>query len=254
MAHFEWITRRIDLRNPPSPTWRVAELTGPSCDAQLAITLSHEYVHYLQIVSSLPGLRLLGDMVSFAVKGAITLAGAPSRNGKIIGYHKILALLEAQPDRAGVQNADIVARAEETLDEANVLLEPHSFDYTGAKRAWEVDRQEISYKTYVEPVHGIVVPGPNNTLRFRPLSPGMLAEAMARRIDRWINETERYGHRWSVGEIEDQHYNGLMNVLSQRRFDGIVDGGLIEHLVVIICHLALGTPRPDERGRDPCRS
>jgi hypothetical protein len=149
-----------------------------------------------------------------------------------------------QPSGAGRLNSKILSRANETLDEANALLEPHDFAYVGKKGAWQVDLQQIAYKTYLEPMYGIVVPRAGE-LRFRPLSPGMLAEGMARRIDRWINVTENLGHSWQQGAVEQEHYNGLMNVLSHQRFNGIVDGELIDHLVVIIGHLALGTSRPD---------
>src|SRR5580700_6892980 len=112
MAPFEWFTRRINLR----PGWVLADLGGIPHDPDLTLSVVHEYVHYLQLVSSVPGIHLLGDLVSFAVKGALTLSGVPTKSGRAVRYFKILEMLRALPAGAGQAHPGIAARAALTRD------------------------------------------------------------------------------------------------------------------------------------------
>lgn len=244
MAQFEWFTRRIDLR----PTWVLDDLGRIPLDADVTLSVVHEYVHYLQLVSSVPGAHLLCDLVSFAVKGALRLTRTPQTNGRVVGYFKILEILRQQPTGAGQANPQIVARATLTKNEAEVLIEPYRVPYVGTKSAWEIDVQHVVRGLYADTVHGIVVPADRaGRLGFRPLSPGMLSEVMARQIDRWVNINAGYGHRWhSAGSpVEVEHYQGLLQVLSQPRFNHSVHAHSIERIAVIISYLALATPEPD---------
>ena len=243
MAQFEWFTRRIDLR----PGWALADLGGVPQDPSLTLSIVHEYIHFLQLVSSVPGIHLLGDLVSFAVKGALTLTGTPAKGGRIVGSFKILEMLKGLPNNAGQGHPAIAARAAVTRDEADVLLAPQRFPYLGTKAVWDVDVQHVAYGVYAENLHGIVVPADVRGLGFRPLSPGMLSEVMARQIDRWVNTNEGYGHHWGGAgtPTETEHYQGLLHVLSQPRFHHSVDGDNIERVAIIISHLALATPEQD---------
>lgn len=98
--------------------------------------------------------------------------------------------------------------AREFMDETRLLFGMMDFPYTGANGAWEVGQQEVTNGTYTETMAGFITLGG----RFRPFTPGLLAEGMARRIDQWLKRNMAYnGHTWAANVYETDIYNGIRN-------------------------------------------
>ncbi len=239
MAYFDFFSCRIDVSDRGSSS----DLAGMPANAVMTMSFSHEYIHYLQLISSNPGFRILAELVDFGVHSAFQLAGDISAaGGEINGYHKILPKLATLPDHEGTNHADIRYRAQQFADETKLLFSPMDFPYMGGSGPWTVEQQEVTNGTYTEMMAGFVTPGK----RFRPFSPGLLAEGMARRIDQWLKTNMAYNtHTWPASAIETEFYDGIRNILSQPRYEHNVVPVTIDRLTVIVCSLALATPRPD---------
>jgi hypothetical protein len=115
MASFDFFSCSIDVADRGSS----ADLAAMPGNPVMTMSFSHEYIHYLQLISSNPGFRMLAELVDFGVHSAFQLAGDISASGgEIKGYHEILPKLAALPDHAGQKHADIRARTRDFMDEA----------------------------------------------------------------------------------------------------------------------------------------
>jgi hypothetical protein len=242
MAAFDPITCQILLNHGNS--YSMAEVAQIPTVAGATMSFSHEYIHFIQSVSSISGFRFLGELIDFGIHGTLVLSGVTSgKGGQVTGYRKFLPLLQALPDGAGSTHVDIRQRAKEIMDEAKALLMEGEYPYSGQKAPWELDRYEITVGTYVEPFWGIVTPQKS----FRPITPGMLSEGMARRMDQWIKANHKFNaHSWNGGNVEREYYNGIREVLAQPRYSKNVISATLDRITVIVCSLGLATPRPDE--------
>ncbi len=71
MASFDFFSCRIDVADRGSS----ADLAAMPGNALMTMSFSHEYIHYLQLISSNPGFRILAELVDFSVHSAFQLAG-----------------------------------------------------------------------------------------------------------------------------------------------------------------------------------
>ena len=233
MASFDFMSCRIDVADRGTSL----DLAAMPGNADMTMSFAHEYVHYLQLISSNAGFRILAELLAFGVQSALQLAGLVGPDGGLVtGYHQILPKLAALPDHEGLKHPDIHARAQEFSDEIQVQFQPRSYPYSGNKNPWEIDEQIISYGTYTEPMVGFVLAGP----RFRPFTPGLLAEGMARCIDQWLKRNMGYSnHSWGSSQIETEYYNGLRHLLANQRYEHNIAPETLDRVSVIMCSLAL---------------
>jgi hypothetical protein len=243
MPTLSWFTGQIDFQDF-TPTLTAEAFTNIEKHPELQISFAHEYTHFLQVVTSVAGVRLLADLVDLGVRGALLLSGKIELGEVVSGYRELLPLLRDLPAAYWQTHEGVAARRAETMDEARAMLEPTTFPYSGQKGTWEVDCQTIRHGTYVEPVWGMVIRGSTGA-EFQPFTIGFLAESMARRVDRWLARRVAPDHVWSHSSTETNFYNGLMHVLSHHRF-GELSGHNLEEIAVVLATLALGTHRPDE--------
>ena len=242
MASFNWATCEIlmtagvgryhgtktDLANVPN-------------DADATMSFAHEYVHFLQLIGSLSGLHLLGELIDFGVKGALILSGH-AEGERIAVRHQILPLLRGQPDQAGSMHPTFAPRAQYLKEQANVLFTDQDYAYAGGEPPWSVVKQVVTVGGYTEPFVGIVTPRGT----FRPITPGMLAEVMARRIDQLLKRNVGFTvHDWGDSDSEREFYNGIRNVLSKPQYAHNVASVTLDRLTIVLCWLALGSIRPD---------
>jgi hypothetical protein len=244
VAGFNWFTCEIDM------TSRVGGYHGSKADlatipgnAGPTMSFSHEYVHFLQLIGSLVGFNLLAELLDFGVRAALKLAKITKPGQKFVsGYYHILDLLRHIASGEGQKDPDIRERARLIMDEGKALFLPHEFPYTGDKGPWELDIATSTVGTYTEPFWGFVT----ERKTWRPITPGMLAEGIARRIDQWIKQNHAFhGHSWDDSSTEREVYNGIRGLLSQRRYDHNISPATIDQITVSFCWLALATPRPD---------
>jgi hypothetical protein len=103
-------------------------------------------------------------------------------------------------------------------------------------------QQIVTVGGYTEPFVGIITPRKT----FRPITPGMLAEGMARRIDQMLKKNAAFDkHDWGDSDIEREFYNGIRNVLSEPRYAHNVAPVILDRLTIVVCWMALGSIRPD---------
>jgi len=242
MAGFNWTTCEIRMTASGGVYHgTTADLANIPSDADATMSFSHEYVHFLQLISSLSGLRLLGELIDLGVKGTLILSGHVEGE-QIMVRHKMLPLLAAQADHAGVANPIFRPRLRYLNEQASILFSSQDYPYTGAEPAWSLVQQVVTVGTYTEQFIGIVTP----RATFRPITPGMLAEGMARRIDQLLKTNEGFAHHdWANNEIEEEFYNGIFNVLSQADYENNVAPATVQRLTIVLCWLALGSIRPD---------
>lgn len=248
MAAYNWGTYEIDLSSDQGVrSFTLAELSLVPNNTSVSISLVHEYMHYVQATSSLTAMNVLGELISFGVHGALHLSGALNSGGNTVsGYHDIVGILRKQKPSAGRDVPELTDRAHEILQEVNVAFGNDSYAYNGACSAWSLDRCRVPCGSDHIDMWGIVTPSG----RIRPITPVLLAEGMARRIDRWfaVNMGIK-GHSWMPGTLEDEHYNGLWNVLGQQRYSRNVHESTRAQITVIVCHLALACTSPDKAVR-----
>lgn len=244
MPSMSWITGSIaidDHYSVPSCT----DLVGIIEQPELQVSVVHEFVHFMQLVTSVAGVRLLADLVDLGVRGALLLSGAIKLGDIVSGYRKILPLLRELRDSAWTMDEGVAARRHETMDELDAMFQPMVWDYAGTKSTWEIDRQLVSFRSFEEPVWGFVIGSPSGP-KFRPFSVGFLAESMARRLDRWFAARVAPAHRWTPSLTEVEFYNGLLGILSYAPRFADLSSHNLEEITVLIASLALATPRPDE--------
>ena len=253
MSHLSWITSEIVLDDAISSAAVEHVVENPT----VQVSLVHEYVHFLQLMTSVGGIRLLADLVDLGIRGALLLSGTIRLGDVVQGYRRILPLLEGLEPFAWRAHPGVEERRNETMDELHVLLDPIAHPYVGQARPWSVVRQVIDYRTFDEPLWGFVVSGDAGP-EFRPFSVGFLAEAMARRLDRWFVARVAPEHAWQPGRVETEFYNGLLHLVSRPEYEEPLAGASREEIVVVIAALALATPSPDlatklmlDRLRDP---
>jgi hypothetical protein len=243
MSSLSWITGEIELATVAATPDEIENVTEHP-DAQ--VSLVHEYVHFMQVLTSVSGIRLLADLIDLGVRGGLLLSGTIQLGDVVQGYKTILPLLRDLPDRAWRGHEGVAQRRNETMDELEVMLEPTAHAYTGDAAPWTVIHQVVTHRTFDEPIWGFVVAGDGGGgPRFRPFSIGFLAETMARRLDRWFAAEIHHAHEWPAGRDEGEFYNGLLTLLERDLYREPLEGAPLEEIVVIIASLALATPRPD---------
>ena len=243
MSVFDPITCTILLNT--GQTYTRADAANVPTSPGVTMSVSHEYVHFLQAISSLSGFRFLADLIDFGIQGALLLEGVTTgHNDRVTGYHSIIPMLHKQKSGTGRKaNSDIDSRAQTMIDEANALFSERDYPYSGTRKAWDLHRQDITVGSYTEPFGGYITPRGT----FRPFTPGLLSEGMARRIDQWVKASEGFtGHAWRAGVVEDEHYNGIHNILRQKAYASNVTPHTLDRITVILCSLALASKRPDE--------
>lgn len=202
------------------------------------LSFVHEYVHFIQSCSSLMGFNLLEQLVNVGIAGAVVLSGleGPQRDLDIIG------LLEHLPDRAGRNHSEISTKMRALADEMKVLTDMIDDPYTGEEAPWSIVEQKIVRGTHEWNYWGFVTPRET----FRPFTPLIAIEGVARRVDRWYSINEKFiGHEWPATNEEDEVYNGLRNLLLQPRYSHVVSGDNADALTVVIGSLSLLAPHPD---------
>lgn len=242
MAIFDWTSCEIRMTAGDGQYHGTkADLANIPEDADATMSLAHEYVHFLQLISSLSGLHLLGELIDLGVKGALILSGH-AEGERITVRHKILPLLRGQPDHAGSTHPTFSPRLQYLKEQASVLFASKDYPYTGGEPPWSLVQQFVTVGGYTEPFAGIITPRGT----FRPITPGMLAEGMARRIDQLLKKNSGFtGHDWGNSDVEREFYNGIRNVLSQPQYAHNVAPVTLDRLTIVVCWLALGSIRPD---------
>ena len=242
MASFNWATCEI-LMTAGAGRYHgtKADLANVPKDANATMSFAHEYVHFLQLIGSLSGLHLLGEIIDLGVKGALLLSGH-TEGERITVRHQILPLLSAQPDKAGSAHPTFTPRLQYLKEQAAVLFTHQDYSYGGAEPPWSLVQQVVTVGGYIEPFVGIVTPRGT----FRPITPGMLAEGMARRIDQLLKKNSGFTvHVWDGSYAEQEFYNGIRTVLTQPQYAHNVVPATLERLTIVLCCLALGSVRPD---------
>lgn len=242
MGCFHWDTCTIDMAGGEIRACAAEVGAIPAIDA-VTMSFAHEYVHFLQLVSSVAGIRMFAEMIDYAVGGALCLGGIISAaGGEVDERQDILSLLRAQPDHAGANNPDLGPRGQSILADCGVLFSTNDYPVSGHPTPWSVVRESIQYNGKSQDFVGFVTP----RNRFRPFVPSILAEGMARRVDQWLRRNHGYAFQWDDSHHETEVYDGVRNVLSQHRYEHNVAPGKLDELTVVVCHMALATNVPDQ--------
>lgn len=241
MSSLSWITGEIDLTSVARSSAQIEQIAA---HPEAQISFVHEYVHFLQLVTSVGGIRLLADLIDLGVRGGLLLSGAISVGEIVQGYHRIHPLLEKLDLFAWRSHRGVEERRNETTDELQVMLDPSTYAYAGPSYPWTVVHHAVAHRTFEEPLWGFVVAGAHGPV-VRPFSIGFLAETMARRLDRWFASQVLVHHTWSAGRNEAEFYNGLTTLLDRGVYRDPLAGANLEEIAVVIAALALATPRPD---------
>jgi len=109
---FAWCTCSIDL-SPPTDHHRCTreELAAIPVAQCAAVYFFHEYTHFLQLITTVPGLDWLVKLIDFGVRGTLVTAGLlPDFDAPLSGEVEVLKLLAGLPDGAG-RGRDHGARA-----------------------------------------------------------------------------------------------------------------------------------------------
>lgn len=233
MPAFDFWSFTIDMEDHDSQ--RIARLPD---HPMATLSFVHEYVHFIQSCSSLLGFNLLEQLINVGIAGTVTLSGleGPQKGLDIVG------LLEALPDHAGRGHEDVTGKMQALADEMLVLTGMIEDPYTGSEPPWNLVMQTVVRGTHAWDYWGFVTPRGT----FRPFTPLMAIEGVARRVDRWYAANEGYvGHSWTPGDEEEEVYNGLRNLLCQPRYKHIVSEHNVDELTVLIGSLALLAPHTD---------
>jgi len=233
MPAFDFWTFTIDMEGHDSS--RIARLPD---HPMATLSFVHEYVHFIQSCSSLLGFNLLEQLINVGIAGTVTLSGlgGPQKGLDIVG------LLEALPDHAGREHEDVTGKMQALADEMVVFTGMIEDPYDGSEPAWNLVEQTVVRGTHAWDYWGFVTPRGT----FRPFTPLMAIEGVARRVDRWYAAHEGYaGHSWTQGDEEEEVYNGLRNLLCQPRYKHIVSEHNVDELTVLIGSLALLAPHTD---------
>src|SRR4051794_35859204 len=100
MASFKWATCVIDMSGGVgSYDGTKADLARIPYYPDATMSFSHEYVHFLQLISSVPGIRILGELLDLGIGGAFTLSG--HEEGAIPPRTAIIPLLKSLSTHQG---------------------------------------------------------------------------------------------------------------------------------------------------------
>jgi hypothetical protein len=253
MAHFDFIRYVIDLReNRAFTNVRRAALADMPERADLTIAFVHEYTHYLQSVLSVYGIRLLSELVSLSVYVALP-ANGDGRGGverpEGAELPSLVEAINALDDdrlrdvlRAGSGQAE---RVLSLVDEVDALFNGtlrYELGPEDVVETWTLDRGRIRRGAYNEAFVGILTPDGV----FFAITPGLLIENMARRIDRWFAANVYTDDPpYEEHEIERGYYNGLFHLITSDARLRLPEGIEAEEITVLLCQLALGSSRPD---------
>jgi hypothetical protein len=119
MSSLSWVTGEIELRSV-APT--SAEIEQVINHPRVQISFVHEYVHVLQLVTSVGGIRLLEDLIDLGVRGGLLMSGAIALGDVVQGYRRIHPLLEGLDRFAWRSHPGVEERRNETMDELEVML------------------------------------------------------------------------------------------------------------------------------------
>lgn len=242
MATFSPLTCEISLASGGQYQGSRADLANIPSDPAATMSFAHEYIHYLQLISSYYGFALICQTINNGIYAALILSQTASKQQTVSGYYDIFGMLESLPNGAGVADADVQAMKKTLEDELRALLLPQSHAYNGDKVAWEIDELTVVSGTFSEPLIGFITPSG----RFRPFTPGLLSEGMARRIDQWLKQSQGFtSHSWGGTPESDEIYDGIKTVLLQPRYSHHITDQTVDKLTVIVCALALASNRPD---------
>lgn len=241
MAYFNWNTFEIVLTGGTAYQISRNDLTEVPQDGNSTVILVHEYVHFIQSISSICGIRVLAELINLGVTGALLLSGV-GQGSLISKRYPILKMLRNLPDHAGVNNPILADRLRYFSEQRRILFQTPIQPYCGDAVPWSLETQIVTEGRYVEQFVGIVTPNK----MFRPITPRMLAEGMARRIDRWIKMNHGFDYpNWPSHAVEDELYNGIWNVLSQEQYSHNIVPETLDRITVTVCWLALACERPD---------
>lgn len=252
MAFFSITSLTISMTAPPGQyAGTRADIARIPADADATISFAHEYVHFLQSLSSVMAFRMFAELVDLGIKGALVLEGVvPASGGTVLDRtYRIGPILERQADHAGLAVPEIAERVRTIADEFDILFADREWNYGGNSGPGELDAVRLRSGTYEDEFVGVITP----RRTFRPLNLRMLTEGMARRVDRWLNQNHGFGHVWRFSPqdqlVEDEVYNGIHALLSERRFAHNIHPTALDRVTVIVCALALATTRPDHAVR-----
>lgn len=236
MAAFEFISFQIVMDETP-----LSRLESPSDHPMVSISLVHEYVHFLQSISSLMGFNLLEEIINFGTNSACRIAKVTRLDP---GY-SLFELLKGLPDRAGQGDDLIRPDADSLREEIHNLVSVADHPYDGEAQPWDIVRSRVTRGGKDEDLFGFVT----EQGRFRPFSPAIAVEGMARQADRWFAGNMDYlgpmGHKWPENEVEKDVYLGLRNILLQPRYRLAVHEDSIDEYVVLLSTLTLLCRHPD---------
>ena len=90
MSSLSWITGEIELESVASSA---TDVTGLLSKPEVQISFVHEYVHFLQLVTSVGGIRLLADLIDLGVRGALLLSSGVrlKRSGRRVSENTSVA-------------------------------------------------------------------------------------------------------------------------------------------------------------------
>ena len=123
-----------------------------------------------------------------------------------------------------------------------MLFQPHYYPYVGTALPWQCERNIVDKGAFSDEKYGFIAP---NGL-FRPFTPGLAAEGMARQIDQWFKRNMGFAaYAWNESEEETDYYQGIRTLLGQERYSRTVAEAIRDKVNMIVCGLALLTPHPD---------
>lgn len=235
MATFNFWTFCIDLTDRGDRDRLVASPMHPAIIASFA----HEYVHYLQSVSSLLGFNIVEQVIRVGLDGALRLTGHTNSSRNL----SLDDMLDSLKQNAGTHDAEIASDCQSLIDELACYMSVDDYPYESIGQPWDVVCGSVAYGTFRdEEVYGYLT----ERSTFRPFFPRLLTEGVARQGDRWFARNHGMeGQFWEMDNIEVEVYLGIRNILLNPRYERCVHPGNIEELVVIICTIALLTPHPD---------
>lgn len=236
--------------NAGDPQYTAEELgLIPESDWWVASSFVHEYIHYLQLLSSVAFNEALANSLDLLAGRTMFAAGLFEGTGVVSGPQSIRDMISSEGFDPG--RTDGEALAEWELNEAEMVFAYGSptFACDASLQEWDVVKQRVAGPRGEEGFHGIVSSDGLGGRVFRPITPAMMAEGVARIVQtRFVRG--QYGRTQGFGQsgLEQGHYRGMANVLA-RRFPVLLGveetAGLLERLAGVLCQLALLTPVPD---------
>jgi hypothetical protein len=235
MADFNFWTFSISVAEHGDRDRLVATPMHPA----MIISFAHEYIHYLQSVSSLLGFNILEQIIRVGIDGARKLTG----HDKPAHGLSLDAMLGALDPHAGAQDPDIAGKCQALIDELACYMNTSEYPYDGPGQPWDVVRGSVTHGTYQNgEVYGYLT----DRRTFRPFFPRLLTEGIARQADRWFAVNEGMDrHAWGDDLVETEVYRGVRNILLRPAYGKCVHRGNIDEFVVILCTIALLAPHPD---------